>query len=67
MSDLGRVEGRQFLSPFERHDIFDSIDMGDGSVGSGQEATTLVGIEFPGVGHHVVEDRLRDDEIRHDS
>jgi hypothetical protein len=39
--------------------------MGDGPVGSSQEAATLVGIEFPGVGHHVVEDRLRDDEIRH--
>lgn len=56
MRNLGRVKGRQFLGSFERHDIFDPIDMGDGSIGSGQESTTLVGIEFPGVGHHVVED-----------
>jgi hypothetical protein len=39
--------------------------MGDGPVGSSQEPATLVGIEFPGVGYHVVEDGLRDDEIGH--
>jgi len=40
--------------------------VGDGSIDSGQEAATFVGIKFPSVGHHVVENMLRDGQIRHD-
>ena len=60
-----RIKRRQFLGTLERHDILDPIDMGDGSVASGQKAATFVGIEFPGVGDHVVENVLGNDEIRH--
>jgi hypothetical protein len=40
--------------------------MADGTVGSGQKPATLIGIEFPRVSHHIVEDVLGNDEIRHD-
>src|ERR1700675_3853684 len=65
MRSFCRVKARQFLSSFECHNIFNPIDVGDGPVDSGQEPATLVGIEFPGVGHHVVENVLGNDEIYH--
>ena len=60
MRRLGRVEGREFLCSLKRHDVLDSIDLGDGSLASCQEPAAFVGGELTRVGDHVVEDSLGD-------
>jgi hypothetical protein len=65
MSGLGGVKRRQFLGSLDRHNVLDPVHMSDDPFGSGQETAALVGSEFSGMGDHVVENLLGNNEFRH--
>ena len=67
MGDFGRIEGCELLRAFQRYDILNAINFGDGLVCPGEEPAALAGGELFRMGDHVVEDGLWNDEISHDS
>ena len=66
MLDFGVVEGDDLRGALKAHDVRNAVEVRYGAIGPRQKAAALIGIELPGVSHHVVEDRLRNDEVGHD-
>ena len=65
MGSLGGVERREVLSAFKGDDVFYPIDRRDSGVGASEEAAAFIRRKLSRMGDDVVENALRDGQIRH--
>lgn len=65
MGDLVVIEGGEFFSPFDRHNIGDAVEMRDGFVCARQQAAAFERRQLARMGDDLIQDVLRNREIGH--